>query len=127
MNFATKILSAAIVAGVLMTSGVEASDINGVKSVKPLEGVFFDVGTKHAVGYFYNEGQTCKLVLTVADAPSFNTIQTFTATRQEASISAGDVARLNLSDDETFEFTCNAKALAMNIKEIEHAIIGATR
>ena len=127
MNFATKILSAAIVAGVLMTSAAKADDINGVKSVKPLEGVFFDVGTKHAVGYFYNEGHTCKLVLTLADAPSFDTIQTFTATREEASISAGDAARFNLSKDKAFEFTCAAEALAMKIKEIEHVIVRATR
>jgi hypothetical protein len=127
MNFATKILSAAIVAGVFMTGAVEAGDINGVKSMKPFEGVSFDVGTKHAVGYFYKAGHTCRLVLTLADAPSFDTIQTFSATREEASISAGDVARFNLSEDKTFEFACNTEALAMNIKEIEHVVAGATR
>lgn len=127
MNFATKILSAAIVAGVFMSGIAKADDINGVKSVKPFEGVSFNVGTKHAVGYFYNEGHTCKLVLTLADAPSFDTIQTFAATRREASISAGDVARLNLIEDKTFEFACAAEALAMNIKEIEHIVVGVTR
>jgi hypothetical protein len=127
MNFATKILSAAFIASAFTISAVEARDVNGVKSVKPVEGVLFDMGAKHAVGYFYNEGHTCKLVLTLAEAPRFDTIQTFTATRQEASIPAGAAARFNLSEHKAFEFTCNTEALAMQIKEIEPIVARATR
>ena len=41
------------------------------ETMKPLQGLSFHAGTKHAVGYFLSDNGTCKLVLTLADEVNF--------------------------------------------------------
>jgi hypothetical protein len=70
------------------SGALQAENATAVKSMKPLEGVFIEAGTRRAVGYLYNEARHCKLVLTVADAPISDEVQTFTAIRYEAKCSS---------------------------------------
>jgi hypothetical protein len=97
MSFVSRVLTAVLLTSAIWISPsglVHAEDANAVKSVKPLEGIFFDFGTKHGVGYFYNEAKDCKIVITLAETPNLDDDQSFTATRHEASVPAGGVGPL---------------------------------
>ena len=109
------------------TGSLLADDLSAGRAFKPLEGVFFNAGAKHAVGYFDSEAKSCKLVLTIADEPSGDADQTFTVARHEAHVQAGRLTRYNLSDGKIFEFTCAADAQTMTMKQIERIATGAVK
>lgn len=95
-----------------------AGDGRAVKSMKPLQGVLFAAGQKRAVGYFYNEGRHCKLVVTVAENPSGNS-DTFDVLRHEANVEAGRSDQFNLSEGQTIDFACGIDAQSMQAKSVE--------
>ena len=67
MNSIKNIIAAVAVSAALsLATAAQASE-----TLKPLQGVSFHVGTKHAVGYFLNDSNTCKLVLTQADDTNY--------------------------------------------------------
>jgi hypothetical protein len=130
MRFGRHIASTAVLTGAIIASvagSPRAESAIGGKSMKPFEGVLIHAGTKHAVGYFYNEAKQCKLVLTVADEPSTDADQSFTAIRHEAAVPAGNATRYNLVQGRTLEFACHADALGMTMKEIESVVAGAAK
>lgn len=130
MSFVSKVLTAVLLTSVIGISPsglVHAEDANAVKSVKPLEGIFFDFGTKHGVGYFYNEAKDCKIVITLADTPNLDDDQSFTATRHEASVPAGGSGRYNATEGKAIEFTCNADAQAMTLRQVERLVSEAAK
>jgi hypothetical protein len=49
-------------------TGVSAMAGHGM-TMKPLQGVSFDIGTKRAVSYFLSDNGACKLTLTLALRP----------------------------------------------------------
>ena len=128
MNLAAKIfaavmLNSAIAAG--MPGVLLADDASPAISMKPIEGILFNAGTKRGVGYFYTEQNHCKLVLTVTE--SVSDPHTFTAVRREADVLAGSPARYDLSEGKLLEFTCAADAKTMTMKQIERFADGAAK
>jgi hypothetical protein len=122
MNFVSKILPAVLLIGVIgmgPLGAVHAEGANPVKSIKPIEGIFFDLGTKHGVGYFFKEAKACKIVLTLADTPGLDDAQSFTATRHEALVAAGGSVRYNATEGKAIEFACQADARAMTLRQVE--------
>jgi hypothetical protein len=101
------LVSAVLFAGVFGTA--QAAD----QTMKPLQGVSFHAGTKHAVAYYLNESGTCKLVVTSADDANFASI------RSEAEIEPGKTTTYQLDDGKQIEFACQGQALAMNVKSLE--------
>ena len=87
-----------------------AADALAVQRLKPLQGINFDLGTHRGVGYFLSENGKCRLVVTVADEPNWKDVQTFTATRFEASIPAGQVTHYDAPEGKVLEFACEADA-----------------
>ena len=126
MNLASKIFSAALLQGVIFAGALHAEDINAVQSMKPLQGMVFNAGTKHGVGYFYSEANRCKLVLTLADEPN-NDDQSFTAIRHEATVSVGSSTRYNSTEGQALEFTCGATAQKMTLRQVERVVAGVTK
>jgi hypothetical protein len=86
-----------------------------VQRLKPLQGINFDLGTHRGVGYFLSEDGKCKLVVTVADEPNWKDVQTFTATRFEAAITAGQVTHYDAPEGKVLEFACEADAQSMRM------------
>ena len=130
MNLVAKMLPVLMLTGAMVTGisgALHAEDVKPARSIKPLEGVLFNVGTKHGVGYFYTEAKHCKLVITAADEPVPDTVQTFTAVRYEASVQAGSPTRYDLSEGKFLEFTCSLDAQGMTMKEVERVANGAVK
>jgi hypothetical protein len=130
MKLVAKMLPAMILTGAIATSfpcALHADDANPAISMKPIEGILFNVGTKHGVGYFYAEEKHCKLVLTVTDEPDSDAVQTFAAVRHEANVQAGSPTRYDLSEGKFLEFTCAADAQTMTMKQVERVANGAVK
>lgn len=81
--------------------------------MKPLQGVSFHVGTKHAVAYFLSESGACKLVVTSADDANFAPV------RSEKVIGDGASAKYQLAEGKSINFTCLNHGQAMNATTLE--------
>src|SRR5690242_7413117 len=86
---ARKLLSTAMVAAALA-----ASAQNGLSeelprgSIKPLEGLSFNLGHSKVVSYFTSNGNVCNLVVTAADSADTED-STLSVSRYEASVRSG--------------------------------------
>jgi hypothetical protein len=117
MTNTKKIITAVAFASIAFAAhaGTSAASESQISTFKPYQAHRFDVGQKHAVGYFYDAVGTCRLILTLAD--NMVAEQSFTATRHETSVPAGRAIRYT-SDGHTFEFGCAAHAEAMTFKTL---------
>jgi hypothetical protein len=102
------IAAIAIFATLSLATAAQASE-----TLKPMQGVSFHAGSKHAVGYFLNESESCKLVLTLADDANY------APTRFETAIEAGKSTRYQLAEGKSLEFACQAGAQAMIVNPLE--------
>jgi hypothetical protein len=117
MTIRTNILSAIALSGIVFAGHASASVAGEMnETFKPLQGLSFDAGQKHGIGYFLSDASTCKLVLTLANSAQDDQ-QGFTAARYEAAVPAGQTTRYT-SDGHTFEFGCQDKASAMTFKRL---------
>jgi len=107
MTMIKNILAASILSASLFGTAQAAE-----QTIKPLQGVSFHSGTKHAVAYFLSQGHTCKLVVTAADDANF------APTRREAAIEGGTSTKYELAQGKSLEFTCQAEARAMTVKSL---------
>ena len=81
--------------------------------MKPMQGVSFHAGTKHAAAYYLKDHRTCKLVFTQADDANF------APTRVEAAIESGKSSLQQLAEGKALEFACQADANSMTVKSQE--------
>jgi len=122
-----KLVAAAALTAILSmpaAATLHAADGSRTLTMKPLQGLSFDVGAKRAVSYFQSSNGRCKLVLTLADAPEWDEVQTFTATRFEADLPAGKTTRYQASVGQSIEFACHGDAQAMTVIGIEKIAAG---
>ncbi len=129
MTFAQKFMAAmAITASLsLDTTALWAADASPVQTMKPLQGISLDVGTKHSVSYFLNDSGQCKLVMTLADEPDWSGVPSFTSIRFEALVPAGRQTRYNSGDGKAVEFACQAEARTMSVRLVEDVATDAPR
>jgi len=100
-------------------TAVHADGLPVPVKMKPNHGVSFDVGAKHAVAYFLSESGTCQLVLTLADEPNWDGVQSFTATRFEAAVPAFRETQYRSTEGKVIEFECHADAKMMSVKTVD--------
>ena len=70
--------------GISATAGLgmaQAADPASLLTMKPLEGVSFDIGTKRAVSYFLSDGNSFELTLMLAEVVHGDEVNGLTATR----------------------------------------------
>lgn len=84
-------------------------------TMKPLQGVSFDIGTKHAVSYFLKDGNSCKLTLMLAEVGHGDEVNGPTAARVTVGIDAGKAAHLDTVEGKTLEFKCLGGARVMSV------------
>ncbi len=120
-------LAAAVTSLLAMTNACAAgaSAPSSTLTMKPAQGISFDVEAGRAVSYFLSESGHCKLVLTIAGEPNWDEAGSFAATRFEAAIGAGKATRYNSSKGKTLEFACAADAQAMSVTQVEHVAASA--
>src|ERR1700720_2058262 len=83
--FAMAFAGISAMAGPAMT---RATDSASPLTMKPLQGVSFDIGTKRAVSYFLSDGDTCKLTLMLAEVAYGDEVNGLTVTRMTVAVEA---------------------------------------
>jgi hypothetical protein len=117
-----KTITAATITGLLSLSNINAAQADELSSpvtMKPLQGISFDVGTKRAVGYFQNGIDHCKLVLTLADGSVSDDQRSFSVTRFEAIVPAAEETLYKPTDGKAIEFACSTNAQTMIAKVVD--------
>ena len=90
-------------------------------TMKPLQGVSFDIGTKRAMSYFLNKDDACKLTLMLADVIDDDEVNGLTATRMTVAVESGKTAYLDTAEGKSLEFKCQAGAQLMSIEASDQA------
>jgi len=85
-------------------------------TMKPLQGVSFDIGTKRAVSYFLSDGNSCKLTLMLAEVAHGDEVNGLTATRVTVAIEAGKDAHLDTVEGKMLAFKCQDGAHVMRVE-----------
>jgi hypothetical protein len=109
-------------AGISTTAGpgiTRAKDLTSPLTMKPLQGVSFDIGTKRAVSYFLSDNNACKLTLTLAEVVHDDEVNGLTATRMTVAVEADKAANLDTAEGKSLEFKCQPGAQMMSI-EVSH-------
>ncbi len=119
---ATALTTIFLVGGV---APLQAAGTSSVQTMKPLRGVSSQVGRLHGVSYFLSVEGSCKLVLTLAEEPSWDEVIKFTSIRFEASLPAGKSTRYDSAEGNSLEFACLAEAAAMSVTQA-HDVVGAS-
>jgi hypothetical protein len=123
MNSAKKLFVATAFTGLLAGAGtLQAADV-ALKTIKPMQGFSFNVGTKHASTYFLSANGVCKLTLMVAEAHHGDEVPALTAARFQVAIEAGKSARLDTAEGKALEFTCQAGAQTMSVKAADQVAV----
>jgi len=110
--------------GISATAGLgmaQAADPASLLTMKPLEGVSFDIGTKRAVSYFLSDGNSCNLTLMLAEIGHGDEVNGLTATRVTVAIEAGKAAHLDTVEGKTLEFKCQGGAHVMRVEASNQA------
>jgi len=110
--------------GISATAGLgmaQAADPASLLTMKPLEGVSFDIGTKRAVSYFLSDGNSCKLTLMLAEVVHGDEVNGLTATRMTVAIEAGKAAHLDTVEGKALEFKCQGGAHMMSVEASNQA------
>jgi hypothetical protein len=120
MTTTQNIISAIALSGILFAGQTPASlagDANTSQTFKLFQGLSFEAGQKHGVGYFYNDAGRCKLILTLADESNRDDEQSLAITRYETAVGAGQITHYT-SEGHAFEFACQANAGVMTFKAL---------
>jgi hypothetical protein len=118
MTTLKKLIASAAVATVLSLAGTLAASAADI-TMKPMQGLSFEVGSKHAVSYYLRDNGACKLVLTLAEAPNWDEGASLVATRFEAAIDGGSARRFDVGESKQLEFACGARADKMSVRWLE--------
>jgi hypothetical protein len=110
--FAIAFAGISAMAGPAMT---RATDPASPLTMKPLQGVSFDIGTKRAVSYFLSDGDTCKLTLMLAEVVYGDEVNGLTVTRMTVAVEADKAVHLDTAEGKSLEFKCQAGAQVMSI------------
>ena len=89
-------------------------------TMKPLQGVSFDIGTKRAVSYFLSDGDTCKLTLMLAEVVYGDEVNGLAVTRMTVAVEADKAVHLD-TEGKSLEFKCQAGAQVMSIEVLKRA------
>jgi hypothetical protein len=84
-------------------------------TLKHLQGVSFDIGTKRAVSYFLSDGKACNLTVMLAERAQDEEVNGLIATRMIVAVESGKAAHIDTADGQSLEFKCQAEAHAMSI------------
>src|SRR5208283_2692576 len=96
-------------------TGVSAMPGYGT-TMKPLQGVSFDIGTKRAVSYFLSDNGACKLTLTLAEVVQDDEVNGPMAARMTVAVEVGKVAHFDTAEGKSLEFKCQARPHVMSIE-----------
>ena len=114
-------ISNSLVKSVVLSAGLAsvfagtswASELDGRRTLKPMQALTVDVGAKHGVGYFLSHDGHCKVVITVSEQSAFSDEEAFAATRYETAITPGASTTFKPGSGSSLVFQCQAGAQEM--------------
>jgi hypothetical protein len=118
MNSIKTFRIAAALAGLSLNAVSICHADDGIRTMKPLQAVSFDIGSKRAVSYFLSEQGHCKLALAVADRMIGDEVPDDTPVRFDVDIDAGKDARFDTADGNSLHFACGAETRVVVISEV---------
>jgi hypothetical protein len=116
--FAIAFVGISAMAGPGMT---RAADPASPLTMKPLQGVSFDIGTKRVVSYFLSYRNVCELTLTLAEVVQDDEVNGLTAARMTVAVEIGKTAHLDTAAGKSLDFKFQAGAHAMSIVVLNRA------
>lgn len=120
MNSVKSTFAMTVLAGVLCMNAVSSAHAEDASwTLKPLNGVSFDIGAKRALSYFLSEEGQCKLSLIVANRMQGDEVPTDTPVRFDVAIEAGKDARLDTAEGKSLRFDCATQTQVLKITKIE--------
>jgi hypothetical protein len=127
MTTGKRILSAAIGAALCLvtTVSLSAAGSRSPTTMKPLNAISLDVGSKHVVGYFLNTEGQCKLTLMIADGFRDEASESSShAMRLRLMVEPGRSALVDTADGRLLQFGCEPNAQAMNATLLDQVASG---
>lgn len=124
----TSVFSSKFAAGLLAAGAVALSapvavsgEYSSATVVRPLAGLSFDVGAKHAVGYFEQKNGGCDLTLLVGSqtAEAAEGARGTVPVRFKTPVSAGRSARIDTGEGPSVEFFCSSGAAWLSARVME--------
>lgn len=116
---------AALAAGVLLAAGPAVAGSGGF-TMKPRQGVSFEVGSKHAISYYLADGGVCKLTVLMAESNEADAVKG-AATRVTIPVIPTRAARIDNAEGKTLEFTCAPSAAGMSVKVLDQVAAAPPR
>jgi hypothetical protein len=107
-------------AGISVAAGPSMGADPGLPlTIRPLQGVSFDIGTKRAVSYFLSDDHACKLTLMLAELVNDDEANGLAATRVTVAVEVDKAAHLDTAEGKSLEFKCQPGGQEMSIDVIE--------
>jgi hypothetical protein len=122
-HFVTAALGGALCLAASM--GPSAAEPRSPTTMKPLNAISLDVGSKHVVSYFLNADGHCKLTLMIADALRDETSEpSAQVLRVRLMVEPGKAALVDATDGKMLQFACASEAQAMNATLLDQMAAG---
>jgi len=122
-----RILTAAIGVALCLatTMSLSAAGSRSPTTMKPLNAISLDVGSKHVVGYFLNAEGQCKLTLMIADAARDESSEpSAQVMRLRLMVEPGRSALVDTTEGRMLQFACESQAQAMNASLLDQVASG---
>lgn len=120
MNRKSILMTTGILGAVAMGAFIPSAEAQGAfKTLKPIDGVSLDVGTKRVVGYYVADKNGCQLTLMMGERAIEDEVPAFSAARLKQTVAANASARVETPEGETLEFACQPKAASMTVRVLK--------
>lgn len=114
--------AAALLAGAFLVPTADATDVGLIAPAGVVraegQGFSYDLGTKHAVGYFAKNGDACALTLVVAERVDSETNLASPGARISVSVAGGSHAMLETGEGPALQVRCAADAASVTVTPI---------
>lgn len=111
---ALALAGAIAVAGITSAGATDATLLSGAVVHKAGQGFDYEVGTKHAVGYYTKAGSECALTVIISDRVGEDEIPAQGA-RLRVSVAGGSDALLETADGKGLQVSCAAGAAHVTV------------
>lgn len=116
MKRSNLLLLGAMVAGLATGPSVANADELTIKSLRPMDGVSLDVGSKRVVGYFVASSGACDLTLLMSEKMNGDDVPVGTPARLRQTLASNSSSRVETPDGPSLEFACEPGASGMTLR-----------
>ncbi len=117
MTGTIKIITAsAALISLVLGGAVKPAERDTTLRARPMSAISFDIGSKHAIGYFLVRDGNCDLSVWLAERSSGDEIAIGTPARMMIPVSPGRTMFVSSAEGKAAEFACSANADFMSVR-----------